>query len=156
MLRTRVRRLIGIGCLAVLVTVLSTFVGTVGASAVKSPPSGTKTWRLVDYQQHGCFSPNVHDSWFGIYINGRWTTSLDIGASNLPAGGTLRHLVRPHRTRLEQQYLLARLSGRPLRHAAPGRHLHSLDVGERWHDDATGPDHPRRPDSVRLLTASMA
>jgi hypothetical protein len=88
MMRTRVRRLIGIGCLAVLVTVLSTFVGTVGASAVKSPPSGTKTWRLVDYQQHGCFSPNVHDSWFGIYINGRWTTSIDVGASNLPAGGT--------------------------------------------------------------------
>ena len=88
-MRMRVRRLIGIGFLGVLVTVLSTFVGTVGASAQKNPPpTGTKAWQLLDYQQHGCFSPNVHDSWFGIYINGPWTTSIDVGASNVPAGGT--------------------------------------------------------------------
>jgi hypothetical protein len=84
----RARRLIGMVSLAGVVAVGSAFVGALEAAAKTAPPPGKSSWQLEDYQQRGCFSPNVHDHYFGIYIDGRWTTSIDVGASNLPAGGT--------------------------------------------------------------------
>src|SRR5262245_54595893 len=60
-----------------------------GASAAgASTQAGAARWRLVDYQQEGCFSPNAHDTYFGVYIQGRWRSAIDVGASGLPAGGT--------------------------------------------------------------------
>jgi hypothetical protein len=61
--------------------------GTTPARAAHEVPSRT-TWTLVDYRQDGCFSPNVGDTYFGIYVDGRWRTSIDVGASGLPAGGS--------------------------------------------------------------------
>jgi hypothetical protein len=56
-------------------------------AAAKGTPSGSR-WQLVDYGQSGCFSQNVHDTYYGIYISGRWSTSIDVGASGLPSGGS--------------------------------------------------------------------
>jgi hypothetical protein len=47
-----------------------------------------RTWTLENYHQSGCFSSNVHDHYFGVYIDGRWRRQIDVGAANLPAGGT--------------------------------------------------------------------
>ena len=46
------------------------------------------TWQLVDYDQTACYSTNVHEAWFGVYIEGRWRRSIDVGADQLPPGGT--------------------------------------------------------------------
>jgi hypothetical protein len=51
------------------------------------PPPPPSNWQLVDYQQQACFSANVHDTYFGIWINGTWNTAVDVGAAGLPAGG---------------------------------------------------------------------
>jgi hypothetical protein len=45
-------------------------------------------WHLEDYQQSSCFSPNVGDAYYGVYIEGRWRRSINVGASNLPPGGS--------------------------------------------------------------------
>jgi hypothetical protein len=45
-------------------------------------------WQLVDYHQSACFSARVTDSWYGIYIDGRWGRRIDVGASGLPSGGS--------------------------------------------------------------------
>src|SRR3954451_6720861 len=66
--------------------VMAVLAALLPASAGARSASGR--WQLVDYHQAGCFSPNVHDTWFGIYVQGRWKHQLDIGASELPAGGT--------------------------------------------------------------------
>ena len=57
-------------------------------SAVAPSSARTATWRLEDYGQSACFSPNVHDAWYGVYIDGRWRRPIDVGASGLPAGGS--------------------------------------------------------------------
>ena len=50
-------------------------------------PRPQATWHLVDYQQKACFSARVTDSYFGIWISGRWTHAINVGAQRLPAGG---------------------------------------------------------------------
>jgi uncharacterized protein DUF5980 len=80
MVRGRARRLAGIAILAVVI-VVSLGAGTAGAAR-------RARWRLVDYDQSGCFSQNVHDSYYGVFIKGRWTRPIDVGAAGLPAGGT--------------------------------------------------------------------
>jgi hypothetical protein len=81
--RVRVRLVAGAVAASVAMTML------IGASAAgAATEAGAARWRLVDYQQAGCFSPNVHDTYFGVYIQGRWRTAIDVGASGLPAGGT--------------------------------------------------------------------
>ncbi len=42
----------------------------------------------MDYHQSACFSSNVTDAYFGIWIDGTWRRSIDVGAANLPPGGT--------------------------------------------------------------------
>jgi hypothetical protein len=61
-------------------------VGTplVDAAAQAKPRAA---WHLVDYSQRACFSPRVTDSYYGIWINGRWTHAINVGAQQLPAGG---------------------------------------------------------------------
>jgi hypothetical protein len=85
----RTRRLVGS---VVLVVALAALVGAPGVASAKGqppppPPPGASSWRLVDNAQTGCFSARVHDTYFGIWIEGRWTSAIDVGASGLPAGG---------------------------------------------------------------------
>ncbi len=90
MVRGRARRVIGIACLAVVVG-MTTLLSGAGSAAALSPlrgRPGVSAWQLVDYQQRSCFSPNVHDTYFGVWISGRWSTSINVGASGLPAGGS--------------------------------------------------------------------
>jgi hypothetical protein len=73
---------------ALLIASLTSLVGAGAASAGASlRPPRTPTWQLMDYQQQGCFSPNVHDTYFGIWISGQWRSSINVGAGGLPAGG---------------------------------------------------------------------
>jgi len=65
--------------LAVLLTVPLT------TAAAGTAPHG---WRLVDYQQSACFSPNVTSTWYGIWLKGTWKHPVQIGAEDLPAGGS--------------------------------------------------------------------
>src|SRR4051812_32466146 len=69
-----------------------TAVGAVAALAASLPGAAagrpTAHWRLVDYHQSACFSPRVTDSWYGIYLEGRWGKRVNVGASGLPGGGT--------------------------------------------------------------------
>jgi len=79
--RRRARILIGI--LAVSGMLASAFAGTAAATSARTP-----TWTLVDYHQSACFSSHVTEAYYGIYIDGQWRRSIDVGAANLPAGGT--------------------------------------------------------------------
>ncbi len=78
----------------IVVASVTSLVGVGAASARRRPPRPSdpppppSNWQLVDYQQQGCFSPSVHDTYFGIWINGTWNTAVDVGAAGLPAGGT--------------------------------------------------------------------
>jgi hypothetical protein len=49
---------------------------------------GAGNWQLVDYAQSACFSANVHDAYYGVWINGTWTKAINVGASGLPAGAS--------------------------------------------------------------------
>ena len=85
MVTGRMRRLAAI---ALLVGALAAFTGTGTATAKGRPNPGSSSWRLMDYAQTGCFSTNVHDTYYGIWISGTWTTAIDVGAAGLPAGGS--------------------------------------------------------------------
>jgi len=63
-------------------------VGAPLVDAAAARPRPTPAWHLVDAQQKGCFSPRVTDSYFGVWISGRWTHEINVGASRLPAGGS--------------------------------------------------------------------
>jgi hypothetical protein len=45
-------------------------------------------WHLIDHQQSACFSSNVTDAFYGIWIKGSWRHAIDVGADALPAGGS--------------------------------------------------------------------
>jgi len=79
--RRRARMLIGV--LALSGMLASAFAGTAAASSAR-----TASWTLMDYHQSACFSKNVTDTWYGIWIKGSWRHSIDVGAANLPTGGT--------------------------------------------------------------------
>ncbi|MDP9343592.1 MAG: DUF5980 family protein [Actinomycetota bacterium] len=82
---THVRRSARIlmGVLVVSGILASAFAGTAAATSTR-----TARWTLVDYHQSACFSSNVTDAYFGIWIDGTWRRSIDVGAANLPPGGT--------------------------------------------------------------------
>lgn len=60
----------------------------VTVAAATPAAAGAPTWRLEDYHQSGCFSTNVHDTYYGVYVQGHWTSAIDVGARGLPAGTT--------------------------------------------------------------------
>lgn len=72
--------------LLALFVVVTMFVGTplVAAAARPKPHSA---WHLVDYAQRACFDTHVTDSYYGVWISGRWTHAINVGAQQLPAGG---------------------------------------------------------------------
>lgn len=46
------------------------------------------TWQLMDYHQSSCFDQNVHDTYYGIWIKGKWTHQINVGITRLPTGGS--------------------------------------------------------------------
>jgi hypothetical protein len=69
--------------LAVLAALLTAPITTAGAGA-----AAHHGWKLVDYDQSACFSPNVTSTWYGIWLRGTWKHPVQIGAEGLPAGGS--------------------------------------------------------------------
>jgi hypothetical protein len=67
--------------------VVALLVGTPLVDAATARPRPHPTWHLVDYGQSACFSSHVTDSYFGVWISGRWNHAIDVGAQRLPAGG---------------------------------------------------------------------
>ena len=51
-------------------------------------PAGPSSWLLVDYSQKACIGSNSKDTYYGIWINGTWTRTVNVGADNLPAGAS--------------------------------------------------------------------
>jgi hypothetical protein len=49
-------------------------------------PSGPSSWHLVDYSQKACIGIHSTDTYYGIWINGTWTRTVNVGADHLPAG----------------------------------------------------------------------
>ena len=43
------------------------------------------TWHLVDYEQSDCNDGNPSESTFGVYVDGRWDSRLQVGADQLPS-----------------------------------------------------------------------
>jgi hypothetical protein len=81
----RARTPIGTVLAAVVIGLLAT--AATAAPAAAGTAAGTR-WRLEDYHQTACFSVNVHDTYYGIYIQGHWSSAIDVGARGLPAGGS--------------------------------------------------------------------
>jgi hypothetical protein len=46
------------------------------------------TWHLMDYHQSACFDSNVHDTYYGFWIKGKWNHQINVGITHLPTGGT--------------------------------------------------------------------
>lgn len=56
-----------------------------------APAAGAATparWQLEDYHQRSCFDTNVHDTYYGVYVQGTWRHAIAVGADDLPAGAT--------------------------------------------------------------------
>lgn len=70
-----------------LLVVGAVFVGTPLAGAAAAQPKPRAAWHLVDYAQRACFDTHVTDSYYGIWISGRWNRAINVGAQQLPAGG---------------------------------------------------------------------
>jgi len=68
------------------VFVVSALVVTPLVGAAVARPRPASTWHLVDYAQKACFSPRVTDSYYGVWISGRWTHAISVGAGRLPSG----------------------------------------------------------------------
>lgn len=59
------------------------------ASDRAAPSTAAASWQLIDYQQSVCYvSTRGGTSYYGIWISGSWTHTIDVGASGLPAGGS--------------------------------------------------------------------
>jgi hypothetical protein len=85
----RTRRVVAVATVSALLALVAALALAPGAVASTKPPHAPPSrWQLVDYAQRACFSPNVHDAYFGIYIDGSWTSAVNIGASGLPSGGS--------------------------------------------------------------------
>ncbi len=80
------RRLVRIFVLAALIGSVT----LVAAGSAQGAPGGghAARWQLVDYGQAACFSANVHDAYYGVWISGRWSRPINVGASALPAGAS--------------------------------------------------------------------
>jgi hypothetical protein len=82
----RARRLARMCVLAVLIGSLTLFLAG-SAQGVRRVGSAPR-WQLVDNAQFACFSANVHDAYYGVWIDGRWTKAINVGASGLPASAS--------------------------------------------------------------------
>jgi hypothetical protein len=61
----------------------------VAASSAGSASSAKAGWKLIDYQQRTCYvSTRGGTSYYGIWISGTWRHRVNVGATDLPAGGS--------------------------------------------------------------------
>jgi hypothetical protein len=73
---------------------VSVLIGAITMTGLVAPPMvGTglarpARWHLEDYHQSSCFSAVSTVSYYGVYIDGTWRRSIDVGAANLPPGGS--------------------------------------------------------------------
>jgi hypothetical protein len=78
--------------LGIALTLIATLATTlVAGTAAQAARSGTTaaTWTLVDYQQNNCVkSATGGTTYYGIWISGSWSHSVDVGAQSLPAGAS--------------------------------------------------------------------
>ena len=77
---------LGSRTLLALFVMVALSVGTPLVAAAAARPQPRPTWHLVDYGQKACFDSHVTDSYFGVWINGRWNHAIDVGANRLPSG----------------------------------------------------------------------
>lgn len=87
MVTGRARRLVRISVVAALIGSVTLFAAG-AAHGVRGGGGSGSNWQLVDYSQSACFSVNVHDAYYGVWINGTWTKPINIGASGLPTGSS--------------------------------------------------------------------
>lgn len=62
----------------------------VAAAGAANVPAGAATpsaatWTLVDYSLHDCLSGSDTSALYGVWISGRWSHKISVGASRLPA-----------------------------------------------------------------------
>ncbi len=72
----------------ILVALVAAAFGAFSANARDLSSPATSSWHLMDYDQTACFSRNVTTNWYGVWIKGTWTHSIDVGAARLPDGGS--------------------------------------------------------------------
>jgi hypothetical protein len=72
-----------------LATMLAvSFLGSGQAVAARST-AATATWQLIDNHQRTCYvSTRGGTSYYGIWISGTWRHRINVGAADLPAGGS--------------------------------------------------------------------
>jgi hypothetical protein len=68
---------------------LAVTAAVLGLAVPAGAASRRQTWQLEDYAQTACFDTNSHNTWYGIYIHGRWQHAIDVGARRLPAGSAV-------------------------------------------------------------------
>ena len=144
------KRLVRIFVLAALVGSVTLVVAGSAQGAPGAVP--TSRWRLVSNAQSACFSPRVHDAYYGVWIAGSWTRAINVGASGLPPGTSFDTSYAPIASGLEHGRLLARVRAREGHDEPTRRHVHRVHVGNRRQDHEVGAAHPEREDEVRLLT----
>jgi hypothetical protein len=83
----RLRTLARVGCATAILASVGAFAPLVVGPA-SAAPSADATWHLVAHHQHACFDTNVHDAWYGVFIDGTWSHPIEVGVKRLPAGGS--------------------------------------------------------------------
>ena len=81
--------------LALLIAVGGALFGGVSRPAASATGSASRTWQLMDHHLSACFSSDRTDIFFPIWINGRWTHAVDVGAQGLPPGGSYTTIGAP-------------------------------------------------------------
>ena len=78
-----------LGFVVALVAALSAALLAGTAQAAARPGAAAATWTLVDNHQNNCVkSARGGTTYYGIWISGRWTHAIDVGADKLPAGAS--------------------------------------------------------------------
>ena len=131
------RTLVRIGCATALLGSVVAFtplvVGPAGAARTEA------TWQLVGHHQHACFSGNVHDGWYGVFIKGTWSDPIEVGLERLPAGGTFTTSYTPIAPgSADGEYTLAYADAKLTGANPVGRYTARL-----WASDGTTRDHVR-------------
>jgi hypothetical protein len=65
-------------------------VSLLGSGQAVAAGAATKaSWQLIDYHQRTCYvSTRGGTSYYGIWISGTWRHRVNVGAQDLPAGGS--------------------------------------------------------------------
>ena len=82
-MRPFLRRAAAFSCLGILTMVAL-------ASPVQAArPAAAPAWQLIDNQQKTCYVSTRGDTnYYGIWLSGAWSHQINVGADQLPAGGS--------------------------------------------------------------------